>query len=136
MPSLPEPGSFRWRLRHNGRYVKQLADHQPEVHRAFWAMHDAAMAPGALDQKTKELIGLALVVAGRCDACIALHLRDALRAGATREEIYETLNVTLMQGDGPTMVAAGDAVEALEEYLAGRDPTDGATRERHAPHRH
>ncbi len=135
MPSLPEPGSFRWRLARNGRFVKKLAEHQPDVHKAFWEMHHAAMRDGALDRKTKELIGLALVVHGHCDVCIALHLRDCLKAGATREEIYETLNVAVMQADGPTMVYAGNAVECLEEYLAGRDPAAEAGIEPGA-HRH
>lgn len=77
------------------------------------------MESGALDRKTKELIGLALVVSMQCEVCIAFHIRDCLQAGATKEEIYDALNVTLMQGSGPAMVYAGYAVEALNELLAG-----------------
>ncbi len=96
------------------------------------------MEPGALDRKTKELIGLALVVSMQCDVCIAFHVRDCVTAGATREEIYEALNVTLMQGNGPAMVYAGYAVEALDELLEGKaadvDNADAATKP--PPHRH
>ncbi|MDH3678357.1 MAG: carboxymuconolactone decarboxylase family protein [Acidimicrobiia bacterium] len=127
-----EPGGYRDRLRRNAAAGRKLADHQPELHTSYWRTHELAMADGALDRKTKELIGLSLVVAMQCDVCIAFHVRDCLNVGATKEEIYEALNVTVMQGSGPAMVYAGYAVEALDEYLAGRQPTgDGP-----APHRH
>lgn len=126
------PGGYRERLRRNAAAGKKLSDHNPELHRSYWKTHDLAMEPGALDRKTKELIGLALVVSMQCDVCIAFHVRDCLAAGATREEIYEALNVTMMQGNGPAMVYAGYAVEALDEYLAGRTPAE----ERPGPHAH
>lgn len=127
-----EPGGYRDRLRRNARAGRKLAEHQPELHESYWKTHDLAMADGVLDRKTKELIGLSLVVAMQCEVCIAFHVRDCLGAGATREEIYEALNVVVMQGSGPAMVYAGYAVEALDEYLAGRDPAgDGPP-----PHRH
>lgn len=126
------PGGYRQRLRANAAAGKKLADHQPELHRSYWRTHDLAMEAGALDRKTKELIGLALVVTMQCDVCIAFHVRDCLSAGATREEIYEALNVAVMQGNGPAMVYAGYAVEALDEYLAGREPAP----DRPGPHTH
>ncbi|MGF1596810.1 MAG: carboxymuconolactone decarboxylase family protein [Acidimicrobiales bacterium] len=129
---MVEPGGYRDRLRRNAAAGKRLRDYQPDLHRAYWETHDLAMAPGVLDRKTKELIGLALVVSMQCEVCIAFHVRDCLAAGASAEEIYETLNVTVMQGSGPAMVYAGYAVEALDEYLAGRPPAgDGP-----APHLH
>ena len=126
------PGGYRDRLRRNAQAGKKLRDHHPALHESYWRTHDLAMQPGALDRKTKELIGLALVVSMQCDVCIAFHVRDCLAAGATREEIYDTLNVTVMQGNGPAMVYAGYAVEALDEYLAGREPAA----DRPGPHAH
>lgn len=115
---MPINESFRSRMHHNGKFVKRFQDHQSKLNEAFWAAHAAAMEPGALDRKTKELIGLALVVAKHCDVCITFHIRDCLRAGCTDDEIMEALGVAVMEGDGPTMVYAGNAVEALEEYRA------------------
>ena len=132
---MAEPGGYRERLRRSAAAGKQLSEHQPELHQAYWRTHDLAMAPGALDRKTKELIGLALVVSMQCDVCIAFHVRDCLAAGAGREEIYETLNVTVMQGSGPAVVYAGYAVEALDEYLVGRERGKPSA-ERPAPHAH
>ncbi len=127
-----EPGGFRDRLRRNAAAGRKLSEHQPELHASYWKTHELAMADGALDRTTKELIGLALVVTMQCDVCIAFHVRDCLTAGATREQIYEALNVAVMQGSGPAMVYAGYAVEALDEYLAGRDPA--RSRARQHPH--
>lgn len=127
-----EPGGYRDRLRRNATAGRRLADHQPELHTSYWRTHDLAMEDGALDRKHKELIGLALVVSMQCDVCIAFHIRDCLAAGATEEEIIETLNVVVMQGSGPAMVYAGYAVEALDEYLAGRRPAG----EGRPPHAH
>jgi AhpD family alkylhydroperoxidase len=132
---MAEPGTFRDRLHASNRAVQKLVAYQPDLHESFWQMHDAAMRPGAVDRKTKELIALALVVAMHCDVCITLHVRGCLRAGATREEVYEALNVAVMEGDGPTRVYAGWAVEALEEYLEGR-PAPDAPAEPPPAHRH
>ncbi len=129
-----EPGGYRDRLRKNAAAGRKLAEHQSELHSSYWRTHDLAMEAGALDRKTKELIGLALVVTMQCEVCIAFHVRDCLSVGATREEIYETLNVAVMQGSGPARVYAGYAVEALDEYLAGREPAK--TGDEPGPHRH
>lgn len=132
---MAEPGGYRDRLRRSAAAGRKLSEHQPELHQSYWHTHDLAMAPGALDRKSKELIGLALVVTMQCDVCIAFHVRDCLAAGAGREEIYEALNVAVMQGSGPAMVYAGYAVEALDEYLAGRGSAAAAA-DRPAPHTH
>ena len=127
-----EPGGYRDRLRRNAAAGRRLAEHQPELHAYYWRTHELAMADGVLDRKNKELIGLCLVVAMQCEVCIAFHVRDCVAAGATSEEIDEALNVVAMQGSGPAMVYAGYAVEALDEYLAGRRPAGDDP----APHRH
>ncbi|MEM9563386.1 MAG: carboxymuconolactone decarboxylase family protein [Actinomycetota bacterium] len=102
---------------------RRLARHDPELHRSYWTTHDLALADRDLDRATKELIGLALVVAMQCEVCIAFHVRDCLDAGATEGEILDALNVVVMQGGGPAMVHAGYAVEALDEELAARAAT-------------
>ena len=88
----------------------------PGVMKAFWGLHKAAIATGALDTKTKELITLAISVATRCDDCIAHHTYDALEAGATKEEIADALGVAILMGGGTSVVYATHAVEALEHF--------------------
>jgi AhpD family alkylhydroperoxidase len=88
----------------------------PETMRAFSGLHRATASDGVLDAKTKELIALAIAVNVRCDGCIAFHVHDALKAGASRDEIMEALGVAILMGGGPAMMYAVEAVEALEQF--------------------
>ena len=76
------------------------------------------MAGGALSAKFKELITLAISITSRCEGCIAVHVRGALRAGATRQEILETIGVAVYMGGGPAMVYGCSAYEALGQFEA------------------
>jgi len=70
---------------------------------AFAAFRQAVKKPGALDLKTKELIGLAIGLYIHCEYCIVRHTNEALKAGATREELIETAFVTCLMGGGPVV---------------------------------
>jgi AhpD family alkylhydroperoxidase len=61
-------------------------------------------------------MALGIAVAIRCDNCIAYHVHDALKVGATRAEIVETLGVAMMMGGGPATMYACEAFEALEQF--------------------
>lgn len=91
---------------------------QPDVMNAFGALCKAGTADGALDGKTKELIALAIGVAARCDGCIAFHTHDAMKAGATREEITDALGVAVLMGGGPSVMYATHVIEAMDEFEA------------------
>jgi AhpD family alkylhydroperoxidase len=58
----------------------------PYVYRGFGELHKAALTPGALDVRTKELMAFAIAVVERCDGCIASHAQGAARAGASRQQ--------------------------------------------------
>src|SRR5581483_206703 len=81
--------------------LRTLRSDAPEVMKAFASISQAALAPKALDGKTKELIALGIAVAIRCDDCIAFHVKAALDAGASREEVSETLGMAIYMGAGP-----------------------------------
>lgn len=89
----------------------------PGVMKAFGELGRAATAPGALDGKTKELIALALGVAGHCDACIGFHTQALVKLGATRQEVDEALGVATYMGGGPSLMYAANAVAAFDEAL-------------------
>jgi AhpD family alkylhydroperoxidase len=80
---------------------------------AFRTLHDAALAAGSLDAKTKELIALACGVTRLCEGCVQHHLQAAVGLGATEAEIRETLDVCVLMGGGPSMIYAGKALESL-----------------------
>lgn len=86
---------------------------------AFAQLNGAATAAGALSTKTKQLIALGIGITVRCDGCIAYHVHDALRAGATKQEIMETIGVAILMGGGPSVIYGCEALEALEQFAAG-----------------
>jgi len=92
----------------------------PEVMKAFSEIAKAALAPKALDAKTKELIALAISVAIRCDDCIAFHARAAVENGASREEALETLGMAVYMGAGPSAMYASHALSAFSQFQAAR----------------
>ncbi|MCW2380632.1 MULTISPECIES: carboxymuconolactone decarboxylase family protein [unclassified Sphingobium] len=75
--------------------IKEVRLGTPEVMQSFSAMAKAATEGGALDVKTKELMALAIAVAIRCDGCVAFHAQAAVKHGASREEIMETMGMAL-----------------------------------------
>lgn len=88
----------------------------PATMKAFGSLALAATAPNALDTKTKELMALAISIAVRCGGCVAYHTRAALKAGAIREEIAETVALAVYMGGGPAAVYGADALRAFDEY--------------------
>ena len=96
--------------------LKHLRGGAGEVMKGFAALAQAALKPGALDTKTKELIALAISVAVRCDDCIAFHAKAAIERGATREEILETLGMAVYMGAGPSVMYASHALGAFTQF--------------------
>ncbi len=93
----------------------------PEPMRAFSGLAREALKPGALDTKTKELIATAISVAVRCDGCIGFHAKAAIRAGASRAEMLETLSMAIYMGAGPSMIYASEALRAFDELSPPAD---------------
>ena len=93
----------------------------PEPMRAFSALAREALKPGALDVKTKELIAVAIAIATRCDGCIGFHAKAAIRAGASRAEMLETLSMAIYMGAGPSMIYASEALRAFDELSPAAD---------------
>lgn len=90
----------------------------PQVMKGFGDMGKAAIADGALDAKTKELIALALAVAARCDGCIGFHGKALAKLGATAAEVHEALGVAIYMGGGPSAMYASNAMAAFHEFSA------------------
>ena len=96
--------------------MRTLRGDTPNVMKAFSGLAQAALAPQALDCKTKELIALGISVAIRCDDCIGFHVKAALDQGATREEIVEALGMAVYMGAGPAVMYATHALDAFEQF--------------------
>jgi len=98
---------------------KRMADLRggiPGVTKGFHEVARAAIAPGVLDSKTKELIALAIGITARCDGCLAYHAKAAAKYGATRDEVMETIGVAVYMGGGPSMIYGAEALAAFDAF--------------------
>lgn len=88
------------------------------VLKRLWNLDTNTYAPGALDVKTKELLGLVASMVLRCDDCIKYHLGKAQELGVTTAEVYEVFAVANIVGGTiviPHTRRAAEYWEALGE---------------------
>ncbi len=108
--------SFKTVTQSLSKGLAQFRAEVPDVQAGFSALHQASMKAGVLDAKTKELIALAIGVAARCDGCIGFHTQALIKLGTTKAELAEMLGVAVMMGGGPSLMYAGEAMRAFEEF--------------------
>ncbi|HKY77027.1 MAG TPA: carboxymuconolactone decarboxylase family protein [Acidimicrobiia bacterium] len=89
---------------------KELA---PEIHDAFMAFSRAVFADGALPEKTKQLIAVAVAHTTQCPYCIQGHTRLATRKGASPQEIMEAIWVAAEMRAGGAYAHSTLALNAL-----------------------
>jgi AhpD family alkylhydroperoxidase len=85
----------------------------------FFALDEQAYKAGALDGKTKELLGLTASLVLRCDDCVAYHIIQAKEFGTGTEEFFEVFNIALIVGGSiviPHLRRAVDFLEDLEKH--------------------
>jgi AhpD family alkylhydroperoxidase len=95
----------------------ELGTELPGPMSGFARLHKKAVEEGALSAKTKELMALAIGIVIGCDGCVAYHVHDAVVAGATRQEMLETIGVAILMGGGPASMYAAHAMDAVEQFL-------------------
>jgi AhpD family alkylhydroperoxidase len=110
------PTSYQQLTRDVSERLASLRVGLPDTMKGFGGLARAAMAGAALSEKTKELMALALGVAGHCDACIGFHMKALIRLGATKAEVEETLAVAVYMGGGPSLMYSANAMAAFEEF--------------------
>lgn len=98
--------------------MKRMNEVDPEYAKALVDFVKQAEKPGALSTKEKELISIALGVAAHCPSCIAFHVKNAIREGATRQEIYEAGFVAGLMGGGPAVTYLRYLVDACDQFGA------------------
>ncbi|MBO9883401.1 carboxymuconolactone decarboxylase family protein [Xanthomonas sp. D-109] len=90
-----------------------------QVVRRFFALDTQTYQAGALDVKTKELLGLVASLVLRCDDCISYHVAQCKEAGVSREEFFETFSVGLVVGGSIVIPHLRRAVDFLDTLDAG-----------------
>jgi AhpD family alkylhydroperoxidase len=108
--------SFRQITQDINQALIPLRKESADTMAGFSAMAKAAMAPGVLSELHKELIALGISVSTRCDGCIGFHVKSLVRLSVTREQLNETLAVTVYMGGGPSLMYAAEVLRAFDEF--------------------
>jgi len=93
-----------------------LREQVPAAMEGFTAFMGGVVKPGALDNKMKELIALALSVKSQSTWCIAIHAKKCLDLGATPEEMIESAMVAAVMGGGPSLMYVKVVQDAIKEF--------------------
>ena len=99
------------------RMNERILAEDNQVIRRFFSLDTQTYRAGALDVKTKELLGLVASMVLRCDDCIAYHVGQCREAGVKRDEFFETFSVALVVGGSiviPHLRRAVDFLDRLE----------------------
>jgi AhpD family alkylhydroperoxidase len=106
---VQEFNEFRSRL--NNRILD--ADHR--AIKRFFGVDTLTYEPGALDAKTKEMLGLVASMVLRCDDCVSYHLQQSKKEGVTDAELYDVFSVALVVGGSIVIPHLRRAVAFLDE---------------------
>ena len=102
------------------RSISDMARALPDELKAFRGLVAAVHKEGALTIKMKELIALGIAIVAKCESCMVYHIKQAIGAGASKNEILETVGTSILMGGGPAtghldlILAALKAFEAKE----------------------
>ena len=101
--------------------IKSLTDYlrgnYPNETNAFLGFLREAESGKALGIREKELINVALAVAAQCEWCIAFHVQQATRHGASRDELVEAGFMAVIMHGGPAYMYMTPLLEAIDEFL-------------------
>jgi AhpD family alkylhydroperoxidase len=100
----------------NEKSVRKLRELQPELFEKFLEFEKAVYEPGRLSAKMKELIAVAVTHVTQCDACIAVHTRNAKECGATDEEIAEAVFVAMALRAGAAVGHFKSSARILDQH--------------------
>lgn len=95
--------------------AKKKADLAPKQIEAWRNFSKTVFKEGVLDEKTKQLIAVAVAHVTQCPYCIEAHTPQAMRKGASKEEIMEAIWVAAEMRAGAAYAHANIAMEAMEK---------------------
>lgn len=99
-----------------GRRVGEIGAVSPDTLKGYQTLSGAGRNADLLGAKTRELIALAVAVTTHCDGCITTHTAEALKHGASKEEIVEALGVAVALNAGAAMVYSARVIDAIEAH--------------------
>lgn len=102
---------------YRSRMNNRILGSDSKVIKRFFNIDTNAYTAGALDKKTKELMGLGISLGMRCDSCVKYHIGEAIDAGATEAELVETFEIALVVGGSIVIPELRKAFEFMDELL-------------------
>jgi AhpD family alkylhydroperoxidase len=103
-----------------GTQLSQFMKLTPDSVRGYQTLSAANAKDSKLGAKVRELISLAVAVTTHCDGCITIHTDNALKAGASREEIAEALGVAMAMNAGATLIYSLRTLDAVDAHLTAK----------------
>ena len=103
------------------RMNERILAHDNQVVRRFFALDTQTYKDGALDLKTKEMLGLVASLVLRCDDCVSYHVAQCRDAGVTRDEFFEVFSVGLVVGGSIVIPHLRRAVDFLDKLEVGAE---------------
>ena len=92
-----------------------VATNDPAFMATFTQQYRDAFANGAIPAKYKQLSGVTLSVVLKCEECLKSHVQMAIKLGATRQEIVESLRIGLLTGGSAGLPTMGVAYSVMDE---------------------
>ena len=108
------------------RMNERILAEDNQVVRRFFALDTQTYKDGALDVKTKEMLGLVASLVLRCDDCISYHVAQCKDAGVKRDEFFEVFSVGLVVGGSIVIPHLRRAVDFLDKVEAGGESASDA----------
>lgn len=97
------------------RMNERILGQDNQVVRRFFALDTQTYKAGALDLRTKELLGLVASMVLRCDDCISYHIAQCKEAGVNRDEFFEAFSVALVVGGSIVIPHLRRGVDFLDQ---------------------
>jgi len=103
------------------RMNERILGQDNQVVRRFFALDTQTYKAGALDVKTKEMLGLVASLVLRCDDCISYHVAQCIEAGVGEDEMFEVFSVGLVVGGSIVIPHLRRGVDFLDQMLGKPD---------------
>lgn len=104
------------------KYNAILAKYANRAQKTFYGLDGKTYEAGALDKKSKELLGFVASLVLRCDDCILYHLIECHKAGVTSDELADAVSIGMLVGGSITIPHVRRAMKVWDEELATDKP--------------
>lgn len=108
------------RMKEVAELTRRLKEEFPKETEGFLSFLQEAESGENLSKKDKELINVALSVAAQCEWCIAFHVKNAARLGATKGELIEAGFQAVVMHGGPAFMWMTRLLEAVDEFVVDK----------------